>query len=186
MGHGETIILGVLNLTPDSFSDGSTLQGVDDAVARAKRMVRAGASVIDVGGESTRPGATLVGAAEEQRRVLPVIRRLAAEGIPMSIDTINASTAEAAVLAGARTVNDVSGGLHDEHMLATVARLSANIDVNYIVGHWRGIPDPHHVRSEYGDVVTDVRDALAERTRDAIAVGIPRERIIIDPGLGFD
>lgn len=186
MANAETIILGVLNLTPDSFSDGSKVTDLAAATERARTMLQHGADLIDIGGESTRPGATLVGAEEEQRRVLPVIRELAALGVPMSIDTLHASTAEVAVRAGVRTINDVSGGLFDPAMLPTVARLSQDIDVRYLIGHWRGIPDPSHARSTYDDVVTDVAQALRSRAAAAMDAGVPRESIILDPGLGFD
>lgn len=180
-------VLGILNATPDSFSDGNRFNTVAAAVDRAGELTRLGADIIDVGGESTRPGATEVGVAEEQRRVIPIIRELAAQDIVVSVDTIRAATAEAAVLAGARYVNDVSGGLYDPAMRDTVARLSANIDgVFYIIGHWRGIPDPNNAQSEYTDVVTDVAAALSQLVDDAIQAGIPAENIILDPGLGFD
>lgn len=180
------VILGVLNTTPDSFSDGGNYAGADAAIARARELVAAGAHVIDVGGESTRPGADPVPRAEELARVLPVIRALAAEGIAVSVDTIHAETAEAAVEAGASFINDVSGGLHDPAMLAVAARSAAAHGTRFIIGHWRGIPDPAHVRSQYGDVVREVRDALAARAAAAIAAGVDPGRIVLDPGLGFD
>ena len=181
------LVLGVLNTTPDSFSDGHRFTDIDVAVQRGVELTHLGADIIDVGGESTRPGADEVGAAEEQRRTIPVVRELAARRIDVSIDTIRASTAESAVLAGARYVNDVSGGLFDPAMHDTVARLTANIDgVHYIAGHWRGFPDPDHSRSEYDDVVTEVIRALDNAAKHAIDAGIPAENIILDPGLGFD
>lgn len=187
MSAAATQVLGVLNATPDSFSDGNQFLGAEAAVARGLELVAQGAHIVDVGGESTRPGADAVSAAEEQRRVIPVVRELASRGVVVSIDTIKASTAEAAVLAGARIVNDVSGGHHDPAMADTVARLCANIDgVTYIVGHWRGIPDAHHERSSYADVVREVADGLAESAQRAIEAGVPAENIVIDPGLGFD
>ena len=180
------LILGVLNTTPDSFSDGGSFLDPAAALAQAKRLVADGAEVIDVGGESTRPGATPVPRAEEIARVLPVIEGLTAAGIPVSIDTIHAETAAAAVAAGAAYINDVSGGLHDPEMLALAARAGRERGVRYIAGHWRGIPDPGHVRSDYGDVVAEVRDALAARADAAIAAGLDPALVILDPGLGFD
>ena len=183
----QPLVLGVLNTTPDSFSDGDRYTDRDAAVRRGVELSELGAHIVDVGGESTRPGAHEVGAPEEQRRTIPVVRELAAQGIAVSIDTIRASTAEAAVLAGARYVNDVSGGVFDPAMVDTVARLSANIDgVGFILGHWRGFPDPNHTRSEYDDVVAEVTAALDARASAAINAGVPAENIIIDPGLGFD
>lgn len=185
--HDDLKILGVLNVTPDSFSDGDRYPTLETQVARAQELRDLGADVIDVGGESTRPGATLISDAEELRRVVPVVRALASAGLTISVDTIRAATAEAAVLAGARYVNDVSGGLFDPEMIDTVARLTANIDdVYYIIGHWRGIPDPHQSRSDYADVVTEVRDALQLQIDASLEAGIPADRIILDPGLGFD
>lgn len=185
VGSGP-VILGVLNTTPDSFSDGGEYLDAERATARAGELVAAGANVIDVGGESTRPGATAVPRSEELARVLPVIRAIAATGAAVSIDTIHAETAEAAVSAGARFINDVSGGLHDPEMLAVAARASAAHDTYFIIGHWRGIPDPEHVRSNYGDVVREVRDALRARADSAIAAGVAPSHIVLDPGLGFD
>lgn len=182
----RTIIMGVLNVTPDSFSDGGAYLEPAVAIARARELARQGADIIDVGGESTRPGAAPVPRDEEQRRVLPVISALAAEGIPVSVDTLHAATAATAVAAGARYVNDVSGGLHDSEMLRTVAKLSQEHGTHLIIGHWRGVPDPAHSRSDYREVVSEVRDALAERAAQAVAAGIDPRSIVLDPGLGFD
>lgn len=173
-----TAILGVLNVTPDSFSDGGRWQRLDDAVAQAERMRAAGADWIDVGGESTRPGATPLDPAEEQARVLPVIRALAEAGIPTSIDTRNAATARAAVAAGASLINDVSGGLSDPGM----AEVAAASGLPFVVMHWRGGAD---AEPAYADVVAEVRDELAARLDALVAEGVPRERLIVDPGLGF-
>lgn len=180
------VVLGVLNVTPDSFSDGGKYLSVEAAVTRARELVAAGADVIDVGGESTRPGATAVPHHEELARVLPVIEALTSEGIAVSIDTIHSATAAAAVEAGAAYINDVSGGLNDPDMLAVAARAATAFGTRFIIGHWRGIPDPSHERSQYQDVVRDVRDALAARAAEAIAAGIDETHIIVDPGLGFD
>lgn len=180
--NGEPTIFGILNVTPDSFSDGGEHFVLEAAVAHARAMREQGADMVDVGGESTRPGAQRVDAAEEQRRVIPVIRALATEGIPTSIDTMNASTALAAVAAGASVINDVSGGLADAAMPEAMA--SAGIDV--IVMHWRGHSTHMDALTDYrGDVVATVRDELAAR-RDALELaGVPSARIILDPGLGF-
>jgi dihydropteroate synthase len=185
-GAESTLIMGVLNITPDSFSDGGLHLDPVVAIARGRALVQQGASIVDVGGESTRPGAEPVSPETEQRRVLPVIEALAADGITVSIDTLHAETALAAVAAGARFVNDVSGGLHDPQMLETVAQLSAEHGTRFIIGHWRGVPDPGHIRSDYADVVSEVRAALAERALQAIAAGVAPHHIVLDPGLGFD
>ena len=173
-----TAILGVLNVTPDSFSDGGRWERLDDAVAHARRLRDAGADWIDVGGESTRPGAVAVDPDEEQGRVLPVVRALTQAGIPVSIDTRNASTARAAVEAGATIINDVSGGLYDPEM----AVVAAETGVRFVVMHWRGGAD---ATPDYADVVTEVREELKARIAELIVVGVRPEQIIIDPGLGF-
>lgn len=176
-----TAIWGILNITPDSFSDGGRYVELDIALARARAMRAQGASVIDVGGESTRPGAQRIGIAEEQRRVLPVIEALSAEGIPTSIDTLNAGTAAEAVRAGARIVNDVSGGLADERMLATVADTDADI----ALGHWRGPSADMYARARYARVARDVASELRDRVAAAAAAGVAPSRVIVDPGIGF-
>lgn len=173
-----TAVLGILNVTPDSFSDGGRWERLEDAVAHAARMRDAGAEWIDVGGESTRPGSTAIDAAEEQERVLPVIRGLVDAGIPVSVDTRNADTAHAAVLAGATMINDVSGGLHDPHM----AVVAAETGVRFVVMHWRGGVD---VEPSYIDVVSEVRAELKARIAELVVFGVRPEQLIIDPGLGF-
>ncbi|PRI12610.1 dihydroneopterin aldolase [Leucobacter massiliensis] len=178
--------MGVLNVTPDSFSDGGRYERLEEAVARGAELAAQGAHVIDVGGESTRPGAEPVPVDEEQRRVLGVIEALTAQGIDVSVDTIHAATAEAAVAAGARYINDVSGGTHDPAMLGVAAAAARERGVRFIAGHWRGVPDPAHGRSDYADVVAEVREELAQRARAALAAGIDRSRLVLDPGLGFD
>ncbi len=175
------LIFGILNVTPDSFSDGGRLADAAAAVARATEMHAQGADVIDVGGESTRPGAIRVPEAEEQERVLPVVGELVARGIRVSVDTMNASTARAAAEAGAEFVNDVSGGLADSEMYEAVAETG----VRYIAMHWRGHSDTMQDRARYDDVVTEVRAELAERIAEMTARGIDPARIAIDPGLGF-
>ncbi len=175
-------VMGVLNVTPDSFSDGGRYLGVDAAIARGLELAAQGAHIVDVGGESTRPGANPVTAEDELRRVIPVIEALAAEGVEVSIDTLRAATARAAVAAGARIVNDVSGGEHDP----AIRRVAAETGARYVAMHWRGIPDPGHERSRYGDVVSEVRDELARLADAALAAGIAPERLVLDPGIGFD
>jgi dihydropteroate synthase len=173
--------MGVLNVTPDSFSDGGRYASFDAAVEHGLRMWREGADLVDVGGESTRPGADRVPAEEEIRRVLPAIRTLAAEGVPLSVDTSRAAVAEAALLAGARVVNDVSGGLADPSM----PRLVAQARVPYVVMHWRGHSHQMQDRAVYGDVVGEVRDELHRRVDAVVAAGVDPSLIILDPGLGF-
>lgn len=173
--------MGVLNVTPDSFSDGGRYLDRGAAVAHAVAMVADGADLVDIGGESTRPGADRVDAATEESRVVPVIRELAAVGVPMSIDTTRAAVAEAALAAGASIVNDVSGGLADPAMSKVVA--AANCP--YVLMHWRGHAKTMADLARYTDVVTEVRDELAARVDAALAAGVSADRIVIDPGLGF-
>ncbi|WP_162903737.1 dihydropteroate synthase [Leucobacter sp. wl10] len=185
-GDGRALVVGVLNVTPDSFSDGGRFASQERAVARGLELAAQGADIVDVGGESTRPGAEPVSEGEEQRRVLGVIEALAKRGVSVSVDTVHASTAEAAVEAGARFINDVSGGTYDPEMLRVAARASRNRGARFVIGHWRGIPAPDHRRSTYADVVAEVREALAARVREAVAAGVDPARIVLDPGLGFD
>ncbi len=173
--------MGIVNVTPDSFSDGGRHFSSDTAIAHGRALHAAGADLIDVGGESTRPGAERVSPAEELDRVLPVVSTLASEGIAVSIDTMNAATAAAAVAAGARIVNDVSGGLADPAMLAAVADSEADV----VLQHWRGPSSEMYARSDYVDVVREVVAELEERRRAAVAAGISPDRIILDPGIGF-
>jgi dihydropteroate synthase/dihydroneopterin aldolase len=174
-------VWGVLNVTPDSFSDGGRYLALDAALAQGRALVAAGASVIDVGGESTRPGAEPVAPEVERERVLPVVAVLAAEGIRVSIDTMNAETAAAAVEAGAAIVNDVSGGLADHAMLATVAHLPCD----YVVMHWRGPSAVWDEVSDYAWAPRDVADELRARLAAAQEAGIAADRLWVDPGLGF-
>jgi dihydropteroate synthase len=173
--------MGVLNVTPDSFSDGGRYTSLDDALTHARTMRGEGADIIDVGGESTRPGAQRIDAAEEIQRVLPVIKELASEGIPTSIDTYRASVADAALAAGAHVVNDVSGGLGDSEMAAVVR--SARCP--WILMHWRGHSARMQELAVYDDVVTDVRDELSARVDAALSSGVERGQLVLDPGLGF-
>ena len=177
----SSVIMGIVNATPDSFSDGGRYLDADAAIAHGLSLAASGAHIIDIGGESTRPGAVRVDLPEEQARVLPVISALAARGVAVSIDTMNASTAAAAVDAGARYVNDVSGGLADPEMLAAVASGSADL----ILGHWRGPSDEMYARAEYSDLAREVTVELGERVRAAAAAGISPDRLILDPGIGF-
>ncbi|WP_439564442.1 dihydropteroate synthase [Microcella sp.] len=172
---------GVLNVTPDSFSDGGRFVDPEAALAQGRRLVAEGASVIDVGGESTRPGAEPVAPEVERERVLPVVAALAAEGIRVSIDTMHASTAAAAVEAGARIVNDVSGGLADSAMLETVAALRTP----YVLMHWRGPSATWAAVSDYGWAPQDVTTELLGRWHAALEAGVQPERLWVDPGLGF-
>ncbi|MFT8636691.1 MAG: dihydropteroate synthase [Pseudoclavibacter sp.] len=174
-------IMGVLNVTPDSFSDGGAWMDPVQAVQHARDLRADGADYIDVGGESTRPGSVRVPLVEEQRRVLPVIRALAAEQIPVSVDTMNAETARAAVAAGASVINDVSGGLLDPDMVPVVAATGAHV----VISHWRGLLGSPADRTDYDDVVTEVCAHLAVRVDAYLAAGVNPERIIVDPGLGF-
>lgn len=173
--------MGILNVTPDSFADGGRHNTFDLAVARGLEMITEGVDIIDIGGESTRPGADRVSNEEEISRTIPVITELAKYGTKISIDTMWASTAEAAVTAGASIINDVSGGLADPLMLQTAARLQ----LPYIAMHWRGHSKDMNAKAVYTDVVNDVISELNERIEAAFDAGISEEHLIIDPGLGF-
>jgi dihydropteroate synthase len=173
--------MGIVNVTPDSFSDGGRYLHPDEAVRHARRMLAEGASLIDVGGESTRPGALRVSLAEELDRVVPVVRALAADGIRVSVDTMRAGVARAAIDAGAAIINDVSGGQADPEMVDVVADSSAD----FIVMHWREHSVVMQEQAHYSDVVADVLAELLAQRDAALAAGIPGERIILDPGLGF-
>jgi dihydropteroate synthase len=178
----RTYVFGVVNVTPDSFFDGGRYREPSRAVEHGLVLVQQGADALDIGGESTRPGAKPVSLAEELQRVVPVVERLASEvGVPISVDTYKAEVARAAVRVGASIINDVSGGLKDESMLATVAELGATI----IIGHMRGDPATMQQQINFGDVVAEVISELRARVRQAIKAGISAERIWIDPGIGF-
>lgn len=174
-------VMGIVNVTPDSFSDGGRYLQVDAAIAHAAAMVDAGADVIDVGGESTRPGASRVPIVEEQRRMLPVISGLIDRGIVVSVDTMNAATAEAAAVLGATVINDVSGGLGDDAMVSVVAASG----LYFVANHWRGSSATIAPGAKYTDVLTDVRRELEDRVAELLAAGVSPARIILDPGLGF-
>jgi dihydropteroate synthase len=175
------LIMGILNVTPDSFADGGRHNEFDAAVSRGLEMIAEGVDIIDIGGESTRPGAERVSEEEEIERTIPVITELAKQGARISIDTMRASTAEAAIKAGASIINDVSGGLADPDMLQTAARLQ----VPYIAMHWRGQSKDMNSKAIYRDVVIDVISELQERITAALDAGIEVGNLIIDPGLGF-
>lgn len=175
------LVMGIVNVTPDSFSDGGLYLDAHTAIAHGLALHAAGAALLDVGGESTRPGAERVHPGIERERVLPVVRALAERGATVSIDTMNASTAVAAVEAGARIVNDVSGGLADPGMLSAVAATDADI----VLQHWRGPSTDMYARAQYGDIVSEVLTELEARVRAAAAAGIAPSRVIVDPGIGF-
>ena len=179
---GRALVMGVVNVTPDSFSDGGRWATTELAVAHGRQLIAQGADLLDVGGESTRPGARRVDLAEEQNRVLPVIRELAAAGVAVSVDTIHAATAAAAIEAGAVVVNDVSGGLADPAM----AGVLADAGVVYICQHWRGDPRTMDGLTDYGgDVLAGVEAELRARLDHLADAGLADEQVVIDPGLGF-
>ena len=179
--------MGVINITPDSFSDGGLFLETEQAVKHALELVAEGANIIDLGGESTRPGARRVKLEDEQARVLPVIKELIentefkSSGATISIDTMNAQTAALAVAAGASIVNDVSGGLADDQMFAALKDLNCK----FIISHWRGFSETMDSMNNYTSVAIDVAKELTERVAKAEAAGISKDRLIIDPGLGF-
>ena len=177
----STLVMGVVNVTTDSFSDGGRYLDTGAAISHGLALWAAGADILDVGGESTRPGAERVDPSIERDRVVPVIRALAQRGAWISIDTMNASTALAAVDSGARIVNDVSGGLADAAILPAVAETDAEI----ILGHWRGPSREMYAPAQYADVAAEVTAELAERVAAARDAGIGADRIIVDPGIGF-
>ena len=187
MAFNRPLVMGVLNVTPDSFSDGGQFSAEDDALNHARLLIAAGSNIIDVGGESTRPGAERITIEEEQRRVISLIKKIAAEpafiasGARISIDTMNSQTAKAAIDAGAKIINDVSGGLADPDMFSVAAQTSAIL----VISHWRGFSDRMDSLNEYQDVARDVAAELSVQVEAAIAAGVKRENIVIDPGLGF-
>jgi len=180
-GLDRTLVMGVVNVTPDSFSDGGRWFEPEAAVEHGLRLLAEGADLLDVGGESTRPGAHRVSPDEERRRVLPVVADLVAAGAVVSVDTTRAAVAAEAVEAGAHVVNDVSGGLADPEMYRTVARTGAV----YVAMHWRGPSDVMDGLARYDDVVAQVRDELAARVAEALGAGVAPEQLVLDPGLGF-
>lgn len=178
----EPVVMGILNLTPDSFSDGGELAELQAAVARAEAMVEAGATILDVGGESTRPGADPVPSDEEIRRILPFLREAAGRlPVPLSVDTRKAEVARAALDAGAAVVNDVSGLAHDPEMAGVVAASGSGV----VLMHMRGTPATMRDLARYGDVASEVAAELGEAVDRAETAGVERERIVVDPGIGF-
>ena len=173
--------MGILNVTPDSFADGGLHFDESLAIAHGLEMIENGVDIIDIGGESTRPGADRVPEEEEQTRVIPVIRKLAQQKVVISVDTMRATTAQRAVEAGASIVNDVSGGAADPDMFSTVAALGCK----YTLMHWRGHSKDMNSKAVYNDVVTDVIEEITMQLEKALAAGIKRENIILDPGIGF-
>ena len=178
----RTLVLGILNVTPDSFADGGKFLEPSAAIMQGRKLITEGADIIDVGGESTRPGAERVSAEEELKRVIPVITELVKDGAVVSVDTTRAEVAKAAIKAGATYVNDVSGGLADEKMAQLIA---ANPKVQYIVMHWRGESKDMQSKAIYRDVVKEVKDELDDRVSELIKGGVQAEQIILDPGIGF-
>ena len=175
------LVMGVVNVTPDSFSDGGQWYGADAAIAHGLDLAAQGADIVDVGGESTRPGARRIDEAEELRRIGPVVTELVRAGLTVSIDTMRARVAGFALDAGAQLVNDVSGGLADPD----IPRLVAAAGVSYVVVHWRGHSRDMYARAVYADVVTEVRDELAKRVDAVVHAGVDPRNVVLDPGLGF-
>ena len=178
----KTLVMGILNITPDSFADGGKYFSQDAAINHGRRMITEGADIIDVGGESTRPGAERVNEDEELSRVIPVIEELVKDGAVISVDTMRSNVAKEAIEKGASYINDVSGGLADEKMADVIAK---NPKIQYIVMHWRGHSRDMQSNAEYKDVVRDVKDELDERVISLINQGVSTEQIILDPGIGF-
>jgi dihydropteroate synthase len=177
----RTLVMGVLNVTPDSFSDGGRFNDAKIATDHALQMIEDGADVIDIGGESTRPGSERITLQEELDRVLPVISALVDTGVAISIDTMRPEVARSAIAAGACMINDVSGGKSDPEMLDYVASLNSP----YILMHWRGPSNIMNTLTDYQDVVADVTAEISQQVDVAVAAGIARERIVVDPGIGF-
>lgn len=179
----RTYLMGILNVTPDSFSDGGEYNSINSAISQAKKLIVGGADIIDVGGQSTRPGATEISIEEELERVLPVIKALRSQHIyvPISIDTTRATVAKEAIEAGADIVNDISGATYDKQMLSVVAELKAPI----VLMHIRGTPQNMQTMTDYRDLVEEIIKFSRERIEAALDKGVKRSRIIIDPGIGF-
>ena len=179
----KPLVMGVLNITPDSFSDGNLYSSVDAALDHARLLAISGADIIDIGGESTRPGAERITVEEEQTRVLPAIKKIveADLGVRLSIDTMNAATAREAVALGVSIINDVSGGLADPEMFSVAAETKSTL----VISHWRGHSNIMNTLNSYQDVAVEVAQELQLRVDAAITSGVPRENIVIDPGLGF-
>jgi dihydropteroate synthase len=181
----QTYLMGVLNVTPDSFSDGGEFDTVETALAQARKLVAAGADWLDVGGQSTRPNAETIDEAVELQRVLPVIQALRQDAtfltVPISVDTTRSTVARAAIAAGADVINDISGAVFDPEMLSTVAELGVPIALM----HLRGTPKTMQQLTDYQDLMGEIGQFLADRVQAAVAAGIDRHRILLDPGIGF-
>ena len=177
----KTLVMGILNITPDSFADGGKYLSTRDALIRVEEMLAEQVDIIDIGGESTRPGAERVSEDEELARVLPVIKEALLLGATVSVDTMRAKVARAAISLGAHFINDVSGGLADVDMASVIAESK----VKYVAMHWRGHSANMMEKSNYRDVVTEVKDELSARVDALVEAGVGRERIIADPGIGF-
>lgn len=178
----KTYVMGILNITPDSFSDGGEFNQTTSALARAQSMIQNGVDIIDIGGQSTRPGAKQISLEEELKRVIPIIRAVRQqENITISIDTTSAEVARSAIAAGADIINDISGGTYDDNMLAT----AASLEVPIILMHTKGTPQTMQSLTDYQDLVTDIKTFLERQTNKAIAQQIKPSNIIIDPGIGF-
>lgn len=178
----RTLVMGILNVTPDSFADGGKHFTTEDALNRAKEMIDEGVDIIDIGGESTKPGADRVTETEEAERVVPVLEQLIPLGTDVSIDTTRSSIAEKAIKLGVKYVNDVSGGLADNEMYKLIAK---HPEVQYVIMHWRGHSKTMQELATYKDVVKEVKEELEERVNCAIEAGVDPDQIIIDPGIGF-
>jgi dihydropteroate synthase len=182
MQNQRTLVMGILNITPDSFADGGRHYSMEDALARATMMIDEGVDIIDIGGESTKPGSERITEAEEERRVLPVLAKLVESKVQISIDTTRAAIAKKAIDLGVHYVNDVSGGLADEAMYGLIA---SHPKVQYIIMHWRGHSKNMQELARYDDVVREVREELEARIDAAIEADVSPDQIIIDPGIGF-
>ena len=174
--------MGILNITPNSFADGGKYFSKTDAINHGRRLIAEGADIIDIGGESTKPGAERVSEEEELARVMPVLEEVVKLGVPVSIDTMRSGVAAKAIKAGVKYVNDVSGGLADEKMYGLIAN---NRDIQYVIMHWRSHSKTMQDHANYEDVVKEVREEIEERINSALEAGVSTEQIIIDPGIGF-
>jgi len=178
----RTLVMGILNVTPDSFADGGRHFTTEDALKRAKEMIEEGVDIIDIGGESTKPGSDRVSESEEETRVLPVLEQVIPLGTDVSVDTTRSAIAAKAIKLGAKYVNDVSGGLADKEMYALIAK---HPKVQYVIMHWRGHSKNMQDLATYKDVVKEVKEELEERVNSALEAGVDPDQIIIDPGIGF-
>ena len=178
----RTLVMGILNITPDSFADGGKYLSKEDAIKQGRRLIAEGADIIDVGGESTKPGVDRVSEADELERVIPVVTELVKDGAVISVDTMRSEVAKQAIAAGASYINDVSGGLADEKMASVIAQ---NPKIQYIAMHWRGHSKEMQKKAVYKDVVKEVKDELDERVSQLLKAGVDPEQIILDPGIGF-